>query len=111
MGLEEGRVVDDGWQQSREGPEKQGGKELSDDGVLDKQSNKQQSHLPGWTEELLTLTQGLPAVSYVEKLHWLGDVELVHGGDDDGGRGEKKEEDEEDAVDDEAADPPGDSSQ
>lgn len=34
MSLEEGRVVDDGGQQSREGPEQQSGEELGDDWVL-----------------------------------------------------------------------------
>lgn len=34
VGLEEGRVVDDGGQQSGEGPEQQRGEELGDDGVL-----------------------------------------------------------------------------
>lgn len=34
MGLEEGRVVDDGGQQSGEGPEQQSGEELGDDGIL-----------------------------------------------------------------------------
>lgn len=49
--------------------------------------------------------------AYVEVLHRLGDVELVHGGDDDGRRGEEEEQEEEDAVDDETADPPGDPAQ
>lgn len=43
MSLEEGRVVDDGWQQSRESPEKQSGKELSDDGVLHEETSTEQS--------------------------------------------------------------------
>lgn len=51
------------------------------------------------------------AEPYVEVLHRLRDVELVHGGDDDGGGGEEEEQEEEDAVDDEAADPPGDPAQ
>lgn len=49
--------------------------------------------------------------TYVQILHRLGDVELVHSGDDDGRGGEEEEEDEEDAVNDEAAKPPGNSSQ
>lgn len=40
VSLEESRVVDDGWQQSRESPEQQGGEELSDDGVLFKKPRK-----------------------------------------------------------------------
>lgn len=43
---------------------------------------------------------------YIEVLHGLGDIELVHSGDDDGRRGEKEEKDEEDHIDHKAADPP-----
>jgi len=43
---------------------------------------------------------------YIEVLHRLGDIKLVHSGDDDSRGGEEEEEDEEDHVDHEAADPP-----
>lgn len=49
---------------------------------------------------------GLGCGPYVEVLHRLGDVELVHSGDDDGRGGEEEEQDEEDDVDDQAAEPP-----
>lgn len=59
MSLEEGRVVDDGGQQGGEGPQQQGGEELSDDGVLPKQhvsqSEKKNQHTtnrPMQTERL-----------------------------------------------------------
>lgn len=50
---------------------------------------------------------GYQRFPYIEILHRLGDVKLVHRGDNDGGRGEKEEQEEKDAVDDEAANPPG----
>lgn len=43
---------------------------------------------------------------YIEVLHGLGDIELVHSGDDDSRGGEKEEKDEEDHIDHKAADPP-----
>ena len=43
---------------------------------------------------------------YIEVLHRLSDIELVHSGDDDSRGGEEEEEDEEDHIDHEAADPP-----
>lgn len=43
---------------------------------------------------------------YIEVLHGLGDIELVHSGDDDSRSGEKEEKDEEDHINHKAADPP-----
>lgn len=43
---------------------------------------------------------------YIEVLHRLCDIELVHSGDDDGRSGEKEEKDEEDYINHKAADPP-----
>lgn len=102
VGLKESRVVDDGGQQSREGPEQEGREELGHDGVLRRSSSVSVSSLQD---------QRPRRSSYVQILHRLGDVELVHGGDDDGRRGEEEEQEEQDAVDDEAADPPGDATQ
>lgn len=65
--------------------------------------------LSHWLNVWLGLHDG--SQPYVQILHRLGDVELVHSGDDDGWGGEEEEQEEEDAVDDEAAKPPGDSSQ
>lgn len=41
MGLKEGRVVDDGGEKGREAPQQQGGEELSDDGVLEEQTQRE----------------------------------------------------------------------
>lgn len=38
MGLKEGGVVDDGGEKGREAPQQQGGEELSDDRVLEEQT-------------------------------------------------------------------------
>lgn len=69
VSLEEGRVVDDGWQQSRESPEKQSGKELSDDGILDKETSTQQSQ-----DDSGNKTQQLPGLLKICSgcgfLHW-----------------------------------------
>lgn len=40
VSLEEGGVVDNGGQQSGEGPEQQGGEELGDDGILSQRTNE-----------------------------------------------------------------------
>ena len=44
VSLEERRVIDDGWQQSRERPEKQSREELSDDGILERESESGSAH-------------------------------------------------------------------
>lgn len=62
--------------------------------------------LGAWGLCLGTQCGGLGCGPYVEVLHRLGDVELVHGGDDDGRGGEEEEQDEEDDIDDQAAEPP-----
>lgn len=41
VGLKEGRVVDDGGEKGREAPQQQGGEELSDDGVLEEQTQRE----------------------------------------------------------------------
>lgn len=38
VGLKEGGVVDNGWKQGREGPQKKSGDELGDDGTLKQRS-------------------------------------------------------------------------
>lgn len=58
----------------------------------------------GWFPCYLSCTR-LPR-PYIEVLHRLGDIELVHSGDDDSRGGEEEEEDEEDHIDHKAADPP-----
>ena len=40
VGLEEGGVVDNGWEQGREAPQQQGGEELGDDGILEDHTDK-----------------------------------------------------------------------
>lgn len=40
VGLKEGRVVDDGGEEGWEAPQQQGGEELSDDGVLEEQTQR-----------------------------------------------------------------------
>lgn len=59
----------------------------------------------GWFPCYLLSCTHLPR-PYIEVLHRLGDIELVHCGDDDSRGGEEEEEDEEDHIDHEAADPP-----
>lgn len=41
VGLKEGRVVNDGGEKGREAPQQQGGEELSDDGVLEEQTQRE----------------------------------------------------------------------
>lgn len=113
MGFKEGRIVDDGGQQGREGPQQERREKLSDYRVLFEDKERERfcifkecsQYFPLAVMLMLSIRK-----SYVQVLHRLGDIEFVHGGDDDGRGGEEEEEEEEDAVDDEAAEPPGNSS-
>lgn len=50
--------------------------------------------------------KSLNPAAYIQVLHRLCDIELVHSGDDDGRGGKEEEQDEEHHIDDEAAEPP-----
>lgn len=45
VGLKEGGVVDDGGEKGREAPQQQGGEELSDDGVLEEQTQRERKEV------------------------------------------------------------------
>lgn len=116
MCFKESRVVNNGREQGRERPQKEGGEELSDDWILE---NTGADRIV-MTHFNTAKVQYIPSVgcfalwlffyTYIEILHWFCHIEFVHGGDDDGRGGEEEQEEEEDRVDDKAADPPGESS-
>lgn len=46
VGLKEGRVVDNGWKEGWEGPQKKSGEELGDDGILEEKIWESESEIP-----------------------------------------------------------------
>lgn len=61
VGFKEGRVVDDGGEQGGEAPQQQGGEELGDDGVLQRDMAGGMSQVrEGWWVLLALLTSSLP---------------------------------------------------
>lgn len=109
MSLKKGGVIDNGGQQGRKGPQEQSRKELGDYRILADQIKKwkKRKSLRLNTKFIIMRSLGYGHVyTYVQILHGLGNIKLVHGGDDDSRSCKKEEQEEKETVDDQATDPP-----